>query len=210
MPIRFRCFCDASLRVSNGYAGRDVRCPRCGAVARVPAAVPRDVERELHWTRVSHTGSWGYLSALGGVLFLLGCLPLTLAGYVMWKSWRASSWPTTVGIVTGFRTVTEKTSHTTMTRSGSRRTHTGTSRSASIRYRYEVGGAPYGGRNMYSIPGLTTDWPDTPEGTQIEVHYNPANPSEACLEPWATGLAGALALVGLVLTLMGGTLWRWE
>lgn len=38
MPIRFHCEdCRARIRVPDGAEGRNVRCPRCGAVQRVPS-----------------------------------------------------------------------------------------------------------------------------------------------------------------------------
>jgi len=39
MPIRFHCFsCDARVKVPDGSEGKRMKCPRCGAVQRVPAA----------------------------------------------------------------------------------------------------------------------------------------------------------------------------
>src|SRR5271156_1502787 len=37
MPITFACDdCDTSIRVKDQFAGKKARCPKCGAVVRVP------------------------------------------------------------------------------------------------------------------------------------------------------------------------------
>jgi len=47
MPIKFQCSCGQSYQVGDEYAGRKVKCTRCGKVQVVPGGAPPDAAPPL-------------------------------------------------------------------------------------------------------------------------------------------------------------------
>lgn len=77
-----------------------------------------------------------------------------------------------------------------------------------IHYTYSVGNQPYQGSN-YAIGYETQTLPQTnkiveryPEGAEVQVHYNPQNPSEAVLDTGVSSGRNNL-IMGIILVIFG-------
>jgi hypothetical protein len=123
----------------------------------------------------------GRRDAWGAVIF--GVFMTVWGVYARQQSMRSRYWPTTAGVVTEWQYVD----------------HRGRKSSATIRYRYRVQGQTYTGE----LISYDKFWGDEdrrstyPEGAQVDVHYDPADPAKAVLEPGPGPGAGVKLLVGL-------------
>lgn len=128
-----------------------------------------------------------------------GLFVIAFCGWDWQKGARTSKWPSVPGVV-------ESAAITTSVSGGKHRT---TNYHCRVSYRFEVGGAVWHGSRIRAT-GESTGESDAREdlgryapGSPCTVHYDPADPSEACLEPG--GNVGALAGMGLgALILLGG------
>lgn len=142
------------------------------------------------------------LGALAGALFLV------LSTWTIVKNRQAREWPVTEGVVVESRTFLE--------RAGDPKGNGRVPRAA-VRFRYSVGGKTYesynvsfrrgfgdgdfdparqGSPHSYD-PGLAVKYP---QGTKVQVAYNPQSPGEAVVEasrdPWVSLVLGLAAVVG--------------
>ena len=123
----------------------------------------------------------GRRDAWGAVLF--GVFMIVWGVYARQQAMRSRFWPTVPGVVTEWR------------HSDSR----GRTSTPSIRYRYRVQSQSYTG----ALISYDRFWPDEdrvstyPEGLQVDVHYDPADPAKAVLEPGPGPGAGLKLLIGL-------------
>ena len=125
------------------------------------------------------------------VLIIFG-LVLGGFGYVKLKVSRESgTWPTTQGRITMARLDT--------TRSNNR-----TKYSPRLNYTYTVAGTRYTGHNVSAVTSYTsrsraqTVLSRYPAGSVVTVHYNPAKPSSAVLEPGGSGQALLIMGFGVI------------
>ncbi len=150
----------------------------------------------------------GLISAL---VLLVGLALLAFAGWQYQRAQQSRTWPTVPGTVeaTWIREdTTEEEIHYF----------------PGLRYTYQVAGERYQGTRIRFGSDISFDTRTEakaflaryPEGGSVTVHYNPADPSDAVLEPTAHRL-GILTLVGGLLTLGGlwslwntFALWRWN
>lgn len=126
------------------------------------------------------------------------------------KQRQSQGWPTTPGTVT-YSSVDKHSDG--RRKPGRKRTPTFT---PSVHYSYTVSGVKYDGYRITLI-GSPTDLNSArahagkyPVGANIQVHYNPANPSESILEPQDQG--GSLTMLGMgllfvVIGIGGGIIW---
>ena len=114
------------------------------------------------------------------LMFVIGALVVGGIGMrIVVRARKSTAWPAVSGQVT----------HSEITRSGSG--EGGPSYSALIRYSYTVGGQSltseriaFGLSNMSAGHGFAKAYTNRyPVGTSVDVHYDPAVPSEAVLEP---------------------------
>ena len=133
------------------------------------------------------------LSGIGCMIFfalfwcgLTGVFDGFLA-YTIYRQTKAESYPTTTGIVTG-----AEVSHHTSTDSEGRTT---TTHRADITFRFEVDGRAYTG-DTYRYGAMSTSdrsyvasvLERYPVNSEVIVHYNPADPSDAVLEVGVSGM----------------------
>jgi hypothetical protein len=116
------------------------------------------------------------------------CLVL-FGGYVRVLSLKSRGWPVTSGVITESYRRTE-------TKNYQKRT-----RGAEIRYRYTVDGQTYKG-DVISYGDMffasdTARLQRYPQGAQVEVHYDPQDPTLAVLEAGAGPSPGLFILGGL-------------
>ena len=143
------------------------------------------------------------------VAALIAFAGLFLTAFSRWewqKGARTSKWPSVPGVV-------ESAAIATSVSGGKHRT---TNYHCRVSYRFEAGGATRHGSRIRATGERTgesdarEDLGRYPPGAPCTVHYDPADPTETCLEPG--GNAGALAGMGLgVLIVLGGIgfgVWR--
>lgn len=143
------------------------------------------------------------LHAVAG-LVLLG---LTARGVL--RARKAASWSTVTGTVLLSRVV----SRTADDEGAPRHFH------AELRYRYELDGAVHeSSRVTFFDAGATDERPAAefvarfPAGASVTVHYDPARPDQAVLDPASPRRAGFGFLVGGALLAMAASMWvgvRW-
>ena len=129
-----------------------------------------------------------------------GSVGLAILGYALVlivMAMRASTWPTTRGRIVCAG----------VDRISSYDADSSDRFKPSITYVYEVNGRQYrGGRVTVAIPfSSNISWLSRrtlakyPEGTHVDVHYNPKNPRESVLHPWSAGHAVRLLIAtGLI------------
>jgi hypothetical protein len=127
---------------------------------------------------------------------VVGLSFLGLGLVLLRRSLVTRTWLTTSGVVEGADVVKVKA-------------HRGFRFEARLTYRYQVldrslagtvisrcGGPP----SSLEPGGLKPFLDEHPVGADVTVHYDPANPDEACLEPGTTPATWILLLMGLVVT----------
>ncbi len=140
---------------------------------------------------------------IGGVLLLLGGALVVGSLFMVWKGLRTRGWAATWGRVTFSEMITEERKTSSM----------GPSHRAKVVYEYEVQGKPFTSDSVLLVGTVSVRREQEivnryPVGRSVHVHYNPAKPEEALLEPGVTrstfaamGIGAGLFLVGLVLVL---------
>lgn len=137
---------------------------------------------------------------LTGLLLCLGAMLAFGGGRAVYRARLSEHWPTTDA------TITSASVETLRSRRGGVRFH------PDVRYQYAVNGRAYTASTLSfgsSDTGSLADAQDVTHhyasGTHVPVHYEPADPSVACLECGSAGVASyVLALGGLVLVAIAG------
>lgn len=146
---------------------------------------------------------------------LFSCIAIFVSGFFIWLGWghyskgkASEKWPKAQG------TILESEVAESRTRAGS------SSRmyEARVRYEYEVNGQKIKGDQVTFMDGSSSNRSDAanvvnrlPVGKVLPVHYNPANPHEACLSnevgkiPWLMMGGGAAGLLMSRRTLIFGS-----
>lgn len=146
---------------------------------------------------------------------LFSCIAIFVSGFFIWLGWghyskgkASEKWPKAQG------TILESEVAESRTRAGS------SSRmyEARVRYEYEVNGQKIKGDQVTLMDGSSSNRSDAvnvvnrlPAGKAVPVHYNPANPHEACLSnevgkiPWRMMGGGAVGLLMSLRTLIFGS-----
>jgi hypothetical protein len=138
---------------------------------------------------------------------LFGSMILSILGigatwFGVWshnKVTAAESWPTAPGVV--------ETSVIATSRGSKGRT----SYRCKVTYRFQVNGATVTGNSLYPDGGSSSSSRSTaeeqlrryPKGGPCTVHYDPADPSENCLEMGSTVLGWIFTLIGFAMFLGG-------
>lgn len=145
---------------------------------------------------------------------LFSFIAIFVSGFFIWLGWGhyskgkvSEKWPTAQG------TILESEVAESRTRAGS------SSRmyEARVRYEYKVNGQKIKGDQVTFMDGSSSNRSDAahvvnrlPVGKVLPVHYNPANPHEACLSnevgkmPWLMMGGGAVGLLMSLRTLIFG------
>ncbi len=145
--------------------------------------------------------------ALGAFLLLVPttCLGWLLGGEID-KALSAPNWPTTTGTIIGSKVGTSTTGSGSMPR--------GTQSVAIVEYEYEVDGTEYYSP-VVNIMGVGHEDPQTvvnryPLGSEVTVHYDPDDPSEATLDTdmgpqpyYAAAMIASPTIFGLVFLALG-------
>ncbi len=121
-------------------------------------------------------------SRLAFVLLVVGFAGLLLAflnGSTVFQSNRARTWPTTPGVV-----LTERTWKDTQWHDGSVGQHKYLSTQSAMTYAYAVNNQHLVGRTIsYDFCRRAPFAQAHPAGRAVSVHYNPAKPSDAVVDP---------------------------
>jgi Protein of unknown function (DUF3592) len=142
--------------------------------------------------------------ALFAIVGLIGLAVVAWAAWLLYHGWVSTTWPAAPG-----RVVSAVIQHSRGSADPSR---VGTpTASAAVTYVYDVGDQSYRGTTIsYGAFFSSTIGDDTATyvlryrpGARVEVHYDPANPAEAVLEPGLTGSMFVLLAIGIVLALIG-------
>jgi hypothetical protein len=139
-------------------------------------------------------------------LFVAFGVGAALLGALEWDRAAASTgWPTVSGTVVESKVIHSTTRHKGRTRE---------SHSARVTYRYEVGGAELqGSRISFRFGSSSKSAAEAtvekyPEGSQVQVHHDPDDPSLACLEPGTGDWQWVpLAIAACAVLLGGGVGW---
>jgi hypothetical protein len=137
----------------------------------------------------------------GGIFFVIGAAVLAFGIIQIRKAQTAKTWPTTPGVIlsSGLNEQSnydseDHTSHTTY--------------EPYVLYRFTLMGQEYQGNHL-AIGNASYDYRTAskkiapyPQGTNVTVHYNPEDPSEAVLEPKSAG-ALLLFLIGILFAVIG-------
>lgn len=132
-------------------------------------------------------------------ILLIGAVAVVASISLMSASRKARSWP----VVTG--RIVERTVGPSTTTGASR---PGRYFEPRVAYDYTVDGKAYQGHRI----GMTTEAYDEDRARRVvnelpdavEVHYNPANPSDAVLQPSSIGLSLLILIFGAIAVLAGG------
>ncbi|MFO1316135.1 MAG: DUF3592 domain-containing protein [Burkholderiales bacterium] len=143
----------------------------------------------------------------GLILLAAGAAGTFLFGRPVVRTWSSRRWPHVDGTVTG--TAVDEIAPR---RAGGQRTY-----QLRIRYRYAVGGKTYDGHRF----SFTSDGPahkmnqfiveerrNYPNGKRVDVHYDPADPSNAVIDTgiaWWRGAAAGFSVFFLLAALVGVT-----
>ena len=138
------------------------------------------------------------------IVGLVGLALVAWAAWLLYHGWLSTSWPTAPGQV-----VSAAVQHS-RGRADPSRVGTPTA-SAAVTYVYDVGGESYEGATIsYGAFYSSTIGDDTATyllryrpGALVNVHYDPANPAEAVLEPGLTGSMFVLLAIGILLATIG-------
>jgi len=120
---------------------------------------------------------------VGSIMMLVGIVAVLYAAYIKLSINKKLSWPSVTGIITSAKLSTESQSDVM---GGSANTFYG----AKIMYTYTVGKRVLRGSKISAGGELNTSMPGRaearirkyPEGSEVDVYYNPTNPTQACLE----------------------------
>ena len=120
---------------------------------------------------------------IGPIMMLVGIGAFLYAAYTKYKVMQTLSWPSVTGIITSSKLSIESESEVM---SGSANTFY----SAKIMYKYTVGTRALRGTKISAGGELNTSMPSGadarlrkyPEGSEVDVYYNPVNPAKSCLE----------------------------
>jgi hypothetical protein len=142
------------------------------------------------------------LPLIFGVIFFAAGVVILVFGIIqVRKAQTAKTWPTTPGVIlsSGLNEHTEYDSEDHMSHS---------TYEPYVLYHYTIMGQQYEG-NHIAIGNASYDYRTAsrkislyPQGTNVTVHYNPDNLSEAVLEPKSAG-AVILFLIGILFTVIG-------
>ncbi len=134
-----------------------------------------------------------------GFMLLLGLAGLGWGGVELVQGWRSQSWPTTRGVVTDSRILTNYDSEGNA------------NHEVRISYSYVVDDATYTGDRASAAGNFGASNPQTAEdvllryerGTSVIVAYDPRNPERAVLRPgpqrrswWIAAISGIFAIIG--------------
>jgi len=135
------------------------------------------------------------------VLFLGGLFFIALAVIRYSKAKKAAeTWLTVTGSVLS--------SDVTIHRSHSSKGYTTVSYMPKVTYEYQVNGQKYIGDGIgfgnatYGKQKADNIAAAYPQGSQVDIHYNPADPSKAVLEPKSVG-GGNLIALGIIMIAVG-------
>ncbi len=146
------------------------------------------------------------MSFWAGAMLAVAIFILGKAGAIWWRARRSMGWPSVMGVVEETWVRVSESRYDTDDGSffSTEMFH------PEIRYRYWVDGRTYEGQWIYS--GGQTGVADRDEaekvlapyaaGRQVQVFYNPRNPSEALLQPGKVDGLGAMVLIALLFLAM--------
>jgi len=166
-----------------------------------------DADFERSHGRSTPMGPKGMM-IVGGVFVALGLLVTAWGFSTLSRAKASKSWPSVEGTVLSSE-VTEDWDTTTSSRGGRRRESV--TYGAEVSYQYAVDGrsytstrvsfGQYQSSNCGHAAGIVGRYP---EGKKVDVHYDPASPGTAVLEPGAGGGAYIPLLIGVVFVIAGG------
>lgn len=134
------------------------------------------------------------------------CGPALIAGGILAlrKARARAAWPTVNGTVVSSQAVEHRTSGV----DGKGRHTTRVSWEPVVKYSYEVGGKKHSGKRIKIKPegmgrrGAEAAAARFLPASGVQVHYNPADPEDAVLDPGAPGVGGSFG-IGILLLLVG-------
>ena len=143
---------------------------------------------------------------VGSIMMLVGVGAVLYAAYIKLSIKKKLSWPSVTGIITSAKLSTKSESNVM---SGSANSFY----SAKIVYKYTVGKRAFGGSKISAGSELNTSMHGRadarlrkyPEGSEVDVYYNPVNPARSCLERtdeislFCVGVGALFIVVGLLL-----------
>jgi hypothetical protein len=159
-------------------------------------------------------GGMSFGAALFSIIFMgIGAPMLIYGSNEIYRAKISQSWPTATGQII-YGQVDEST--TTREEGRNRRRRTSTTYGARIVFEYEAGGKTrFSNRRRFGeLAGADAEWADEiasryPEGSKLNVFYDPGDPDLAILEPginseayWLPGAGLAFFLFGLAVTLI--------
>lgn len=137
-----------------------------------------------------------------GVVFLGVGIAFLLVGIIQGRKAKAAeAWPTVPGVILSSE-LHEHRHHNSQTH------HTSVTYEPVVTYQYSVMEQPYQGNKI--VFGTISSAHNTasrklaayPQGAQVAVHYDPADPSKAVLEPKAGGNV-MLMIIGVIFMVLG-------
>lgn len=135
------------------------------------------------------------------ILFLGGLLFIGIAVFRSLKAKKAAeTWPTVPGSV--------MSSEVTIQRSHNSKGHTTINYLPKVTYEYQISGQKYNGDSIgFGTATFGKQKADNivaayPQGSQVNIHYNPTDPSNAVLEPKSVG-GGYLIVLGIIMIAIG-------
>jgi len=165
-----------------------------------------DADFERSHGRSTPMGPKGMM-ILGAVFLVIGVLVAAWGFSTLSRAKASKSWPSVEGTVVSSE-VTEERETSSSSRRGRRESVT---YGAEISYEYAVEGrrytsdrvsfGQYKSSNRGHAAGIVGRYP---EGKKVDVHYDPAGPGTAVLEPGAGGGAYIPLLIGVVFVIAGG------
>jgi hypothetical protein len=134
-----------------------------------------------------------FVYLLTGAFMLVGLLLLGFYWYERRKALASRSWPTATAEITSSQII------------GTRRRKGGAMYRPSISYRYDVGGRTLTGTRIQwggQVSSSSESWARGiverfPQGALVQVHYDPANPDNAVLDPDGRAGLWIIAAAGL-------------
>ena len=136
---------------------------------------------------------------VGAGFLAIGILFLVMGRRAVAAAKAEKSWPTVMG----------KVATATYTRSNDDDARHGFGYYPKVTYEYSVGGASYTGSRIGVVPSQGLNHMRVEQvmrqhqpGTQVAVHYDPANPSNSTLRP-AAGGAGLMKVLAILLIVFG-------